>query len=162
MMRVLAPQQIDVERYPRFRREGAPELGRERGVELADPGLPGRNRSIEMDERPSRYIHNRPDQRLIQRDSGVGVSNDTPLVAERLENGAAKHDPYILDGVVSVDMKIPDAANLQAEATMPGQRLKHVIEETDPGRNLGRAGCVEIHGCGDLGFASLPGAFRAS
>jgi hypothetical protein len=57
--------------------------------------------------------------------------------------------------VVLVDVQIALGSNLQVDRAMLGQQLKHVIEKTDPGLDVGLAGAIQIQRETDLGFGRL-------
>ena len=49
-------------------------------------------------------------ERLVERHRGVAVAGDAALVAERLPDRLAEHDPDVLDRVVHVDVGVAAGA----------------------------------------------------
>src|ERR1700743_683005 len=47
-------------------------------------------------------------------------------------------------GGVVRDMKLPDRLQGQVDARMPGQQIEHMIEDANPGRDVGYARAVEV------------------
>ena len=58
-------------------------------------------------------------------------------------------------GKVVIDMKIAGRLHGNVDARMPGQEIKHVVEEADPGRDAGHAGAIEVHRNLDVGLLGL-------
>ena len=62
---------------------------------------------------------------------------------ERLVEGAAEHDPGVLDGVVRAGLQVALGSNVEIEPAVAGDRVEQVVEEADPGRADAGAGAVE-------------------
>jgi hypothetical protein len=73
-------------------------------------------------------------------------------VPERLTNRLAERDPDVLGGVMRVDLKIALGRDLKVDARMAGEKIEHVIEKADAGRNRCRAAAIEIDRHLDVGF----------
>ena len=58
---------------------------------------------------------------------------------------------------MEVDMQVALGAQLQVEQRVAGQRREHVVEEADPGIDLGGAGPVEVQRQRDVGFSGGAG-----
>src|SRR6185437_824447 len=67
----------------------------------------------------------------------------------------AECDPDVLGRVVVVDMEVADRLHREVDAGMPGEQIEHMVEEADPGRNIGYAGAIEVHRNLDVGFLGL-------
>ena len=50
----------------------------------------------------------------------------------------------ILGGVVEIDMQVALGVQRDVDQAVLRELLQHVVEKPDPGRDLGRAGAVEI------------------
>ena len=61
--------------------------------------------------------------------------------------------------MVEIDVQVALGLQRNVDQRMPGQLLKHVVEEADAGRNVVGAGAVEVDGGLDLGL--LGGAIDA-
>ena len=85
----------------------------------------------------------------------AGIAGDAGHVAERLPHRLAERDADILGGVVIVDMEVALRLHGEIDARMAGQQVQHMIEEADPGGDIGRAGAVKIHRNLDIGFLGL-------
>ena len=58
------------------------------------------------EERPPREVDDRLHQRLVERHRRLAEAADAGLVAERLAQRLAEHEPDVLDRVVVVDLEI--------------------------------------------------------
>src|SRR3972149_39120 len=110
------------------------------------------------DGRPPRPPRGAPGGRhggLVHRDRGGAVPDDPALVAERLPERLAQHDPHVLDGVVLVDLDV--ALRLDTEVHQPvlRPRLEHVAEERNRGVPLRRARAVQVQLERDLRLLGL-------
>jgi hypothetical protein len=72
-------------------------------------------------------------------------------LAQRL----AERNAGVLDGVVLIDMEISLGADFDVDERMAGELLQHMIEEPDPGGDIGKASPIEIHPDLDVGFLGL-------
>ena len=91
-------------------------------------------------------------QRLVHRQVDIGVAGDALLVAERLQERLADRDAGVLGRVVLVDMEVAGDRDLEVEEGMAREKLQHVVEEADAGRDRGLAGAVERKAHGHVGL----------
>ena len=154
-MVVAAIERGDVQRHGGVHGEGLEPFLHQLGVESSH--FVAHEFDVEHQERPAGNVDGDPGQRLVHRHVHVGVTGDTLHVAERLPHRLAERDTDILGGVVVVDVQVALGLDRDVEARMPGQEVKHVIEETDTGRDRRTAAAVEIDGDLDVGF--LGGTF---
>ena len=123
----------------------------------ADPGregqrledVPGQRGVVAADHRshavrlvvhhvgPPGQVHGGLHQRLVQRHQRVTEPVDAALVAERLLERLAERDRRVLHGVVGVDLGVALGPHGQVEAAVLAQLGQHVVEERDPGADLG-------------------------
>src|SRR5262249_33359540 len=82
----------------------------------------------------------------------IGVTSNALLVAERLFDGLPQRDADVFSGVVVVDVEIAPCRNTHVDARVARQKIQHVVEKTDAGRDGGLAGAVEIDGDVDIGL----------
>src|SRR5262249_21645460 len=82
----------------------------------------------------------------------VGISGDALHVAERLLQRLPERDADILGGVVVIDMQVALGLDREVDAGMARQKLEHVVEEADAGRDRRNAGAVEIDRNLDVGL----------
>jgi len=122
--------------------EALPEHLDQLGVEGADRG----HREVDREHagRATAQVDGRRHERLVHRQHGVAVAADAPPVAEGLGHRHAERAADVLDGVVTVDVRVASAADLQIEQRVARQQREHVVEEADPSGDLGTAGAVEV------------------
>src|SRR5262249_13968710 len=110
-------------------------------------------------------IDHRARQRLVQREVEAAGAGDALPITQGLVDGVPERDPGVLDGVVLVDLQIALAADLGVEGAVPGERVQHVIEEGDAGRDLRVTAAVQVDRDLDLGLLrlarNLPGPAHA-
>src|SRR5438093_309368 len=161
VVRVLAAQQVQVQRQSRVRRERAEELGGERGIVVPQP-LGRRWLRVVGDVGPAADVHDDPGEGIVQRHRRLAVTADAAPLAQRLGQRLAQHDPHVLHGVVLVHVEVAPRGDLEVEERVARQRLEHVVEEADARLDLRPAGAIETHPhphFGLLGLARhLPGA----
>ena len=120
------------------------------------PTLSRRELGLEHQERPPRNVDRDAGQRLVHRHVHARVARDALHVAERLLHRLAERDADVLGGVVVVDVQVALGLHGDVDARVARQQVEHVIEEADAGRDLGRAGAVEVDRDLDVGFLGLP------
>ena len=103
-------------------------------------------RDVPVQVRSSGEIDDRARQGLVEREVEATRAGDSLAVAERLVDGAPERDPGVLDGVVLVDLQVALAVDPQVERGVLRQRLQHVIEKGDPGRDLRVSAAVQLDG----------------
>jgi len=82
----------------------------------------------------------------------AGIAGDAAHVAEGGADRLAERDADILHRVVEIDVQVAGGLDVHVDARMASQQVQHVVEETDPGRDLRLARAVEIDGKADLRF----------
>ena len=128
--------------HMRLHGEGLEEFAHELGIERAD--LRRRKARAEHQERPAGDIERDTGQRLVHGQQAIRIAGDAAFVAERLAQGLAEREPGILHRMVVVDMVVADGLDLEVDQAVAGDLIEHVIEEADPGRDLGHPGAVEV------------------
>ncbi len=122
--------------------EGLEELAHQLSVKSAD--LLGRKLGPEDEKRPARHVERDAGQGFVHRQQAVSVSCQASLVAKRLRQRLTQCDPHVLDRMVIIDVAIALGSNLDVDKGMTRELLEHMIEETDPGCNIGKARPVEV------------------
>src|SRR5262249_36303207 len=79
-------------------------------------------------------------------------ASDALHVAERLFQRLPERDADVLGGVVVIDVQVAFGLDREVDAGMARQKLEHVVEEADPGRDRRNAGAVEIDCDLDVGL----------
>ena len=74
----------------------------------------------------------------------VGITGDALHVAERLFQRLPDRDADVFGGVVVIDVQVALGLDREVDARMARQKLEHVVEEADSGRDRRNAGPVEI------------------
>ena len=93
---------------------------------------------------------------LVQRHRRVTEAADPALVPQRLTERITEADGDVLDGVVGVDVDIPDRRDIEVEQGVLGQRGEHVVVEAHPGGDARLTGAVEVHPQLDARLAGRP------
>ena len=83
-------------------------------------------------------------KRLVHRHHRVAEAGDPAPLAERLVERLPEAEPDVLDEVVRVAVDVAGRLQREVEACVLGERLEHVVEHPDAGRDLVRAGAVEL------------------
>ena len=156
VVRVVAPDQVEMHRQPGVEHQSAEELRREKHIVVAQH-LPLRNVDVVRQIGTPGDVHHTAHQRLIERHHRVGVAANARAVTQRLGDGLAQHDAGVFDGVMPVDVQIAPRLDRQVQQTVAGKRLEHVVEEADPGFHLGLAGPVQVHPDVEIGLFGLAG-----
>src|SRR5271154_5255864 len=142
MMAIDAIERLDVQRESRIAGEGLEELAHQRGVESADPL--GRELRPEDEERPARHVECDARQGFIHRQQAVCIAGQAALVAERFGQRLAQGDADVLNRMMVVDVAIALGPDGEVDEGMTRQLVEHMIEKTDPGRDVGDARPIEI------------------
>src|SRR6266478_3692608 len=150
---VLAVNILDVQCDAGGLREGLEPLLEQLGVHFAELRLG----EIHLPDQigPVRAIERDAVQRLVHRDHRMAVAHDAAPLAERLGDGLADDVAGILGGVVEVDVEIAFGAQGDVDQAVARELLEHVIEKTDPGRDIIGTRAVEIDGALDSRFLGL-------
>src|ERR1700722_5971109 len=142
VMAVRTVKGLDVQRDPGVASEGLEKFAHEVRIETAD--FLRRKLGPEDEERPARHVERNPRQRLVHRQQAIRVASQASLVAERFRQSLTERDAHILDRMVIVDVAIALGTNFDVDKGMPRQLVEHMIEETNPGCNIGKARPIEV------------------
>jgi hypothetical protein len=96
----------------------------------------GANLGVHRSGCPPAKIHCCEAQGFVHWHEEIAGAQNAALGAQRFVEELAEHDADIFDGVVLVDIEVALGFELEIEATVMGEEFQHVIEETDPSRNL--------------------------
>ena len=61
-----------------------------------------------------------------------------------LRHRLAQRDADVFHRVVAVDVQVALGVDVEVDQAVAGDLVEHVVEEADAGRQLGRAGAVEV------------------
>src|SRR6266478_3560900 len=142
MVIVLAVDILDVQCQAGRLGEGLEPFLEQFGVHLPElraregdlPDQVGAVRGVEADLR----------QRLVERDDGVPIALDPGALAQCLRHRLADDIAGVLGGMVKIDVQIALGVQRDVDEAVLGQLLEHVVEKTDPGRDLRGTAAVEI------------------
>ena len=76
-----------------------------------------------------------PCQRFIHRGMNVGIARDALEVSQSLFEGLPERDADVLGGVMMINVKIARGGHIQVEAGMMSEKIKHVVEKANAGRD---------------------------
>jgi hypothetical protein len=91
-------------------------------------------------------------QGLIHWHQKISRPQNSPLRPERFIEQLPEHDAYILYGVVLIHFEIALNLELKIKAAMMGEKFDHMIEKTDPGRDLVPAVAIDNQDSIDVSF----------
>src|SRR6476660_5031211 len=94
--------------------------------------------------RPSGHIDHCLGQRLIKGYQRISESSDALLVAHCGTKCLTEHDGGVLDSVVGVNVPVAGAFHIEVYQGMPSEGREHVIEEPNPGRDLGTTCPIQV------------------
>src|SRR4030095_12230576 len=160
MMRVLAPQVVDVQRDVRVVDEPLEELMCEVDVERAYHRA--RERHVEFEPGATREVDDDARQRLVERRIRMAEARQSGLVAERLAHRLSERDSDVLHGVVGIDVEVACRCYGNVEEPVACELVQHVIEKRHAGGDFGTTCAVEVHGERDLRFARIALDFRCA
>ena len=66
-----------------------------------------------------------------------------------------ENDAHVLHRVMLIDVQVAARLEIQVEAAVPGEKLQHVIEKANAGRDLVSAAAVQIQAPADIGLGGL-------
>src|SRR5262245_53014265 len=138
MMRILAIKSLDVNVYRGVGCKRLEKLAHERAVETADLCL--RKFCLEDKKRPPGNIDRHPRQGFVHGQVHIRKARNPRHVAQGLTQRLAESNAGIFDGVVLIDVKIALGTNFHVDERMASELLQHMVEETDAGRDIGKAG----------------------
>ena len=154
MVRLVAVNlaQMDVE--PPLNAHGTEELLQQLHLEVAhhEVLLP----AGEHQKRTPAQIDRRLAERLVHGHGREPVARDTSPLAQRLVERLAKHEANVLHRVVVVHVQISHGLHRQIHERVLLQELQHVVEESDAGVYLARAGTVQVQRELDLRLLRVP------
>src|SRR5215213_6663 len=135
MVAVLAIERFHVQGQARIDGKRLIELTHQIGVENTDL-LRGEG-GPEHQEGAARYVERDARQGLIHRTMDVGIARDALFIAKRLQDGLTQRNPGILGRMMLVHMQVAGYLHGQVEETVSGKQFEHMVEEADPGGDLG-------------------------
>ncbi len=84
----------------------------------------------------------------------MAEADDARITAHGFLERLAQHDADIFHRKLA-DVQVALGLDSDVHGRMLGEAFKHVVEETDPGRDRGFARSIDIHGDPDLGLLGL-------
>lgn len=115
--------------------------------------------NVERQPGPTGQVDNHAGQCLVERHISVTIATDSLFVTQRLGQGLSDGNPYILDGMVSIDMQIPRRLHLKVDQAMPRDLIEHVIEERHARKKTAFPAPIEIDANGNLSLQRVSGYF---
>ena len=79
----------------------------------------------------------------MRQDAGT-VAADAELVAERFGDRGPQRNAGIFDRVMRVDFQVSCHTHGQVEQAVAREAVQHMVEETDPSRDVSLSGPVQI------------------
>ncbi|MPM79548.1 hypothetical protein SDC9_126586 [bioreactor metagenome] len=157
-MRFAPGEQPYMKIHPGFYAQSLEEFVKKLNVDLAHPR--GGHGDFVNQIGPPGEIERDFGQRLIHRQQETAVTPDALAVAASLGDGAAEHQPHILQRVMEIHVGISFRPYGQVEKTVFGEKFEHVVEKCDPALDIVLAAPVEIERQFNGGFArhALDGA----
>lgn len=112
---------------------------------------------IEMDlgPRPTREVDNSACKGFVEGGVCVSKTTEAALFSEGLFESLAEQYRAIFGGMVIIDVEIALAAEVEIEASVFGERVKHVVKEAESRLDIGESAAVEIEREGDLRFLGV-------
>ena len=89
---------------------------------------------------------------FVHGEDEVAGAIDALAIAQRFGEQLAQHDAYVFHGVVLIDVEIAIGFEGEVEASVFGEQLQHVVEETDAGGDVVAAAAFDFQGAGDARF----------
>lgn len=160
MMRVVAPQVVDMQRCQRVIGKALKEFVRKINIESANHRA--RKRNVPLETGSTRQVDDNARQCFVERNVGMSVTAYARLVAERLSKCLTEADADVFDRVVAVDVKVAARFDRQIKRPMTGDLFEHVIEEANARGKFADAAAVKIDGHTNLRFPSVALDFSAS
>lgn len=133
--------------------EGMKPFAHELGIELAD--LVAGEIDLEHQDRPARDVDHDARQRLVHGQVDVGIAGDAGHAAERLLDGLPQRNTGVLGGMMMINVQVAHRLDREVDAGMTGEEIEHMVEKADAGRDVGRAGAIEVHSHLDVGLFGL-------
>ena len=129
------------------------DYGMEQGKDLfANPELPLAAGEIDCGH----------DEGFVHGEDHASVSNDASLVSESFGECLTETDPYILCGMVCVDLHIPRTSYEKIKSAVRCEKREHVIEKSAARINYACALSVKVQAKLYIGFRCLAYYFRVS
>ena len=112
-------------------------------------------RSIQHQVGPAAQVNRGDGQRFIHRHHEVPGAIDTLFGTQRLAQKLAQDEAHVFHGVVLIDIQITTRLQIQVEAAVPGEKLQHMVEEANAGRDFVSAMAVQIQAPADIGLGGF-------
>jgi hypothetical protein len=142
VMKVSSAPQLDVQRGPAIYGEGPEKLFCKFRLEFT--GAPSRQIGLKRQEWTPAEIYSDLGQHLVHGDDRVPKPDNSFHISEGLKVGLAKANPYVLDGVMTVDLEIAFGFDAQIEQAVTGHMVQHVVKEADARRELAIALAIDV------------------
>ena len=110
---------------------------------------------VEGKIRPSAEVHDHTNKRLVHGNIRKTVSPDPRLVPEGFHQRLPERDAGIFHRVVKIHRNVAFRVEVQIKQPVPRKKRQHVIEEWNPGRELGIPPAVHDKSQHDGGFGCL-------
>src|SRR5215210_1815645 len=142
VVRVLAVVAVEVEREASILGEGTQEFGEQLDVEGSY--LLWHRAEVAGEMRTSAEVDDGRGERFDERRARVGEAYDVTPLAERLVEGAAQHEPRILDGVVVIHPRIALRLYMEVHAGVVGEQVQKMVQKSNTRSYLGTSFAVEL------------------
>lgn len=133
-MVVFAVQDIDVQCKACLGRKAVEDVRNHLAAQVAD--LFAAQLQMRVAVRAGGQVDDRTRQGLIQRRKSRAKALDAADLAQRLSKSLAESNRTVLRRVVVIDPQVALALQLQRHAAMLGERMQHVVQETNARRHL--------------------------
>src|SRR5690349_4173987 len=141
VMIVLALEYVDVQGEPRSDGERAQRVRDVFAREPPDRLPPEVERHVGVGA--PRQVYDRAGQGFVERGEGRPEPRHPPPLAQRAVQRLPQRQGAVLGGVMIVDVEVALTGEGQVEPSMTAQRVEQMVEETDAGLDVDRAGPVK-------------------
>ena len=148
MVGVLAAQVVDVQGHAGMIDQAMEKFAEQIDVEATDHRA--REIDVHFQPRTTGQIDHDARQGFIERHIAVTVASQPLLVAPGLGQCLTEGNSQILNGVMRVDVQIAVGDDIEIDQAMPGNLIKHVVEERNTGGKFALASTIEIETHGNL------------
>ncbi len=96
-------------------------------------------RNLMLKKGAAAEIQDDPGESFVHGKQHRAVADNAMFIPEGLTDGLTEDDAGVFHRVMEVHMKVPFGAEGEVDQAMFGKKRQHVIEEPDPGVNIGLA-----------------------
>jgi hypothetical protein len=118
----------------RSARKAFKEIGDQLALQVTDKARA--NPCVHDECRPATEVDGGDGEGFVHGHYEVAGAQNAPLVAESAIESLAESNADIFHGVVLIDIEVAVTLEFEIERSMAREKLQHVIEEADPGRDL--------------------------